>query len=209
MQLIDSRVREDVDDAVDMLVQELSRVQPVLGSYATMLEEMHPYWASPQDVKDGLAINRKYLDTLAGYLLYYIHADSMGGRGGMAPQIKNDVVWFKFPNGLLDPEDELLDVDCKSLAELVRIVTVESVLLSLETVYDTPAKRKGTEVDILPGDKNPRCWNITSNEFSFAVGLLLHVLCTNPFCSAGTEYRSCATILDSNARGNAVLVRSC
>jgi hypothetical protein len=209
MMLIDAQIREDVEGATSLLISEIRRVSSDDEPYASLLKTNHPYWATRDDVDSELAIDRKFLDTLAGYLLYYIHGESFGGRGGMAPHITNGLVWFELPDGLFDADGEHIDVSAVSLATLVEQVTVESVLRSLDEIYND-IEDIIVSVDIRPGDKNPRCWNISSNNFSFAIGLLLHVLCTNPFCADGIALtEKCATILDSNTRTAAVAVRSC
>ena len=223
MTIIDRNIRQDVHDAVGMLVGELDRVLQFETLYADLLAENHPYWASAESVDTGLAIDPKVLDIVAGYLLYFMHGESFGGRGGMAPQISNDVVWLTLSKGLLSGSvdydgvgEAVVKVDDAPLADIVFKVTVESVLKSLkcssmysagEASSEGEIEDAGAEVAIRPGDKNPRCWNITSDDFSFAVGLLLFVLSTNPFCSTDTRLvEGCATILDSGSRNDAVAV---
>jgi hypothetical protein len=215
MGIIDRNIRQDVHDAVGMLVGELNRVLQHGTLYAELLADNHPYWAPPEAVEAGLAIDQKVLDTAAGYLLYFMHGESFGGRGGMAPQISNGVVWLTLSHGLLSGRTDydgvgldVIEVEDAPLSDIAFQVTVESVLESLESssMYGE-IEDAGAQVAIRPGDKNPRCWNITSDDFSFAIGLLLFALSTNPFCSTDKRLvEGCATILDSGSRNDAVEV---
>jgi hypothetical protein len=136
----------------------------------------------------------------------------------MAPQITNDVVWLTLPSGLLSRDGtSTITVEGARLCDIADQVTVESVLASLTQLYgEEPETCVPIEasVNIRGGDKNIRCWNITSDEFFLAIGLLLFVLSTNPFCSNEDEeddiglIEGCVTVLDSGLRQQAEAVRS-
>jgi hypothetical protein len=219
MGLIDGRIREDVAECVLLLVDALREVCSSADvPYNDLLRTCHPYWATTDEVKSGDAIDKGTLDTTAGYLLYFLHGESFGGRGGMAPLITNDVVWLTLPKGLLASSQlTTITVDGARLADLATKVTVESVLASLTSLYKSEletGKRPSAAVEVRGGDKNPRCWNIMSDDFYFGIGLLLFMLSTNPFCcaEAGDDNVSliegCSTILDSGQRSHAQAVRS-